>query len=341
MPDLSLYEPTFPSLLPPHKDGAINLYVNSEVQHHAHFNRQRRVVFINGITNRPKDHMDSCLALSMLQFCPVIGVYNATGSNGKGSMLLNTLVDVGECITGKFKSYDQFRLLPQQQRAGFVTELLEANPAALSLFRLIRHKKYDIHAHSQGNYITSNTLRAIRALDGSAALDGRVVYTYGSPCGGWPSGIRLINMEFCWDPIPNLFQITSIQGVLRSFSGSITKVGNGVSHSFLEYMKHNPMFVLKRFEQGDPLGCVKSLEARGVALWAAQQGNNFRRVFAVFQLVEQFHRVNVANVCHHYMNGYGTNLNFQLNRSPEGQALRQFLKKHANAYKQKEFGLVA
>lgn len=265
-------------------------------------------------------------------------------------------MDVWECITGKFKSYDQFRLLPEKARTGFVNELLEANPAALSLFRLIRRKKYDVHAHSQGNYITSNTLNAIRALDGPSALSGRVVYTYGSPCGGWPSGVKLVNMEFNWDPIPNLFQIMSIDGVIRSLSGTITKVDDKdtyamthgkkspawidgkATHSFLEYMHYNPIFVLKRFEYGDPLGRVRTLDPKRLAQWAEKQGNNFRRILPVFRLVAQFHPVNVANVCHHYMNAYGKNLNDQLNRSDEGKALRQFLKLHANAYKRREFG---
>ncbi|MEZ5582627.1 MAG: hypothetical protein R3F37_07555 [Candidatus Competibacteraceae bacterium] len=117
MPDLPLYEPKFPSVMPPKEDGAINLYIKPEIYHHPHFNHHRRVIFINGVTNRPEHHMISCLELSLLQFCPVIGVYNATGSDVKGNAILNTTLDVWECITGKFKSYDQFRFPKASVRA--------------------------------------------------------------------------------------------------------------------------------------------------------------------------------------------------------------------------------
>lgn len=340
MSTLSLYEPKYPSIRPPKGDGDINLYINQEAKRSNHFNPRKRIIYINGVGNSPQDHLQSCAALSLLQFCPVIGVYNATGTDGKGNGIVNTLLDVVQCLTDKCTSFEQFRLLPASQRAGLVEDMLGGNRAAVALFRLIRDRKYDIHAHSQGNYIVSNTLSAIKVLDGASALKYRVIHTYGSPCGSWPSGVRLINREFNWDPISNLFQITSIDGVLRSFSGNIIKV-KGASHAFLQYMKYDPQFVIKRFEKNDPLGLGNpSLNEKALAAWADKLGNNFRRIDAVFRLAAKRHKFIIANVCHHYMNKYGKNLNDQLNRSSDGKRLRQFLKQYANTYKQKEFGLM-
>ena len=73
-------------------DGDINLYTAPEAESLDWFDKDRRVIFVNGMANSPADHAGSARALSLLQGCPVIGVYNK--SDGLWP-------DLGQCITDK------------------------------------------------------------------------------------------------------------------------------------------------------------------------------------------------------------------------------------------------
>jgi hypothetical protein len=59
-----------------------------------YFDLQRRVIFINGMDNAPDAHARSALALSLVQMCTVIGVYNRTAG---------PIRDLAQCLGDKLQ----------------------------------------------------------------------------------------------------------------------------------------------------------------------------------------------------------------------------------------------
>ncbi len=295
---------------PPSGDGSINTYLSGEGTSSSRFDRSRVVIFVNGMGNSPNDHRESALALSLLQMCPVIGVYNRSAG---------FFADLGQCIADKYQfdgpaardpraALDRAMGIAKSRPGGAAATresvmigVLERNPAAASLFRLLRkpeHRRTPIFAHSQGNLITSNTLSAIVAVDGSDAMIGRDVYTFGSPAMNWPAGVRTIECGFTWDPV------TWLAGFDTSFT--ISKVGmpsgslNPITHSFLEYLRHDPAFVVNRFRWGS-LGVTVSMDEEGLARCLFEMGQNFERVRKIFDHLNRHHNSDADDVALEYV----------------------------------------
>ncbi|MDR3506677.1 MAG: hypothetical protein P4L64_02140 [Caulobacteraceae bacterium] len=275
----------------PSVDGAVNTYSHPEAKASKYFNESRKVLFVNGMKNSGEDHAISALALSWVQMCPVIGVYNQSVSGW---------ADFKQCIADK----DQFNgplsfsaqttvglrtLFTNQTSVEAARRALSRNRAQVSMFdqlRLRSNRRCEIFAHSQGNLILSNALQAVVAVDGPQAVAGRVVNTFGSPSVNWPPGIIKREHGFTFDPVTWLAGFDS--------TWEISKVGmpkdssNPITHAFLEYLDCDPAFVVNRYRWGG-LGVTFSMDEEGLAKCLAQMGGNLGRVRSIFEYLEENH----------------------------------------------------
>ena len=282
----------------PHTDGDINEYVSREAAASDEFDRVRKVIFINGMANTGTDHAKSALALSLVQMCAVIGVYNQTSGAFR---------DFLQCVADKNQFNGPLSLSAANKvavgsvfRGGLPVETARAalarNPAQVKLFDLLRrpeNRLREIFAHSQGNLILSNALQAIAAVDGPESMSGRKVHTFGSPSVNWPAGITKLEHGFTWDPV------TFLAGF--DFSWSISKVGmpggslNPITHGFLEYLKRDPAFVVNRFRVGG-LGVTFNMDESGLADALVAMGTNTRRVLSIFEYLNENHNSDADDV---------------------------------------------
>lgn len=283
----------------PSADGEINTYTNREAQLNAsYFSTSRKVIFINGMANSGPDHAKSALALSLVQMCPVIGLYNKTAGVVK---------DLMQCLADK----DQFNgpasfsaankakigtLVSGRTSEQVILDALARNAAQVALFKLLRqpeNRGREIFAHSQGNLILSNALQGIAAVDGPGGVAGRVVHTFGSPAVNWPPGIAKFEHGFTFDPV------NWLSGFDASFS--ISKVGvptgakNPIAHSFLLYLKDDPAFVINRFRVGG-WGMTFNMDEAGLAKCLAAMDTNMPRVRAIFDYLNRKHNSDVDDV---------------------------------------------
>lgn len=280
----------------PRADGAVNEYAYREAVASGQFDRTRKVVFVNGMNNSGEDHAESALALSWVQMCTVVGVYNASGGG---------MTDFLQCIGDK-NQFDGPLSFTAQNKVAIGTmftnrtpvevarKALGRNPAQVALFDLLRRtKRRDIFAHSQGNLILSNVLQAIVAVDGPQGIAGYKVYTFGSPAVNWPAGVTKYESGFTWDPVAFLAGFDA--------SWSISKVGmpkgsmNPITHGFLEYIKCDPAFVVNRFRWGS-LGVTFDMDEVGLADALVAMGGNTRRVLAIFEHLNDKHTSDADDV---------------------------------------------
>ncbi|MFO0907102.1 MAG: hypothetical protein U0794_01835 [Isosphaeraceae bacterium] len=297
----TVVQETGPTL--PKRDGDVNIYFDAVAANAATFDHQRRVIFINGIKNSPSDHALAALALSELQQCPVLGVYNqSTGF----------IPDLAQCLGDKNQfnglSRSASSAVSRMARAGQLApdaarDLLRRNPAAVALFDLLRkpeHRSTEIFAHSQGNLIVSNVLQAIAAVDGPGAVQGRVVHMFGSPSMHWPPGIQKYEYGFTWDPV------SWLAGFDWSFSISKLGMPSGslmpITHSFLEYMRHDPAFVVNRCRWGS-LGLTFHMDEDRLAGMLVSFGTNLNRVRSVFEHLNRYHNSDADDVAVRYVKG--------------------------------------
>ena len=131
----------------PGADGEINRYRSAEAMQRSWFDDGRRVVFVNGMDNTPADHSQSAKTLSLMQGCPVIGIYNR--SDGFWG-------DIGQCLTDKLNlsgvqsgSFAAWQLVvdaahalarqrdPSLSKEVFVGRLIADNPATSSLYNYL------------------------------------------------------------------------------------------------------------------------------------------------------------------------------------------------------------
>lgn len=268
----------------PKEDGDVNVYIHTEAaKSKQYFQRGRQVIFVNGMLNSGEDHAESALALSLVQMCPVVGVYNKSFGFWR---------DLGQCIADK-NQFDGFSISAKNKakkaaKKGLVPEKvildeLGRNKAQVELFKLLRDPKYkacDLFAHSQGNLILSNVLQGIAAVDGEGAVAGRVVHTFGSPAVNWPAGLKKFEHGFTFDPV------NWLSGIDLSFS--ISKVGmpkgalNPITHGFVHYMNNDPEFVVNRFRTGS-FGMTINMDEAGLADALAAMGPNMPRVGRIFR----------------------------------------------------------
>ncbi len=301
----------------PVHDGQVEEFVHDEARTDSpYFDAHRRVIFINGMGNTGEDHKKSAVALSFMQMCAVIGVYN------KSSGFMG---DLGQCIADKWQFGKASQAVPiplargaagaldravqmakakggtVPTRAGIMREVLSRNSATAAVFDLLRSRAGNEHlfAHSQGNLILSNALAAVGAVDGAGAIRGRVVHAYGSPSVTWPEGVTVLESGFTWDPV------TWLAGFDWKFA--ISKVGmpsgslQPVTHGFLEYVKQDAAFIINRFRWGS-LGMTVSMDEAGLARALVEMGRNMVRVRLVFERLERKHPTDVDDVALEYVN---------------------------------------
>ncbi len=282
----------------PKTDGDVNLYVNAEAAAQGWFSTNRRVIFVNGMDNSPADHRDSALGLSMLQGCPVIGVFNR--SDGLWG-------DLGQCVADKLRmspvqsgsetGYEGWALgvealyllakkaYPMLQKTDFVGTMIDGNPATHSLYGLlvgqggVARSITPIYSHSQGNLITSNALTAVALALGTSALSGVEVNSFGSPCRYWPPKIKRNNNAFTFDPVSWLD--------LRADMSS-SKVGFVAAHGFKTYMAKDAEFVINRFRFGG-FGMTTGMDEEGLADFLITLGPNTRRLRPIFERLGTVH----------------------------------------------------
>jgi len=308
----------------PGRDGAVGQFVSDEARNTRWFDAGRKVIFINGMSNSGQDHHDSAVGLSLLQMCPVVGVYNQTGG---------FITDLSQCIADKYQFDGPAARTPAaaldnaigggspgvpRDRGQAMERVLERNPAALAMFRLLRqaeHRNSPVFAHSQGNLILSNALSAVAAVDGERALQGREIRTFGSPAVNWPAPIRPLEAGFTFDPV------TWLAGF--DWSLSISKVGmpqgslNVVTHGFSEYMNNDPAFVINRCRWGG-LGVTFSMDENRLADTLVDMGRNMPRVRGVFERLRSAHPSDVDDVAKLYVE--------KLRTAPTGGNILQALK---------------
>ena len=316
--------PPFQQGAPPVADGAVFLYTPKGVAASPHFNRSRRVIFINGMANTGKAHVESAMGLAELQMCPVIGVYNATDG---------ALLDLRQCVEDKYQFHGPGadsaaesleRAVAAAKQSGkpaatkqsVMAEALERNPASRAMFELLcrpEHRSTEIVAHSQGNIILCNALHALVAAGRDDAVRGRIVNTFGSPVvpGNWPAGLALREFGFTWDPVTWLggpdwklkiskAGMPSGAGLFSDGFGPWIKSRVPVTHSFLEYMKADPTFVVNRFRWGS-LGMTMSMDERALAEALVEMGRNFTRVKRVLEHLKRSHGCDSDDVALEYI----------------------------------------
>jgi hypothetical protein len=280
----------------PKKDGDVNEYTNLEAAAaQKFFSKSRKVIFVNGMGNAPSDHAESALALSLVQMCPVIGVYNQT--DGFALDLWQCLTDKnqfqGPLSKGASEKVDSrnslWNLITKGWRSSeqAMIDALARNQAQVSLFNVLRkaeNRDREIFAHSQGNLILSNVLQAIAAVDGPKAIAGRVVHTFGSPAVVYPDGIQKYEHGYTFDPV------NWLSGFDTSFT--ISKVGmptgskNPITHGFLWYLQDDPRFIINRFRTGG-WGMTFNMDEQGLANCLAAMGTNMPRVKKVIDFLDK------------------------------------------------------
>jgi len=308
---------SIPTVIPPSRDGDKNEYVNANAYQTRWFDRNRKVVFVNGMLNSASDHVDAALALSMLQMCRVIGIYNR--SRVADERLLSTpravVEDLIQCLGDKVQwdmpnatdralvnlnTWFQNNVGNPANAVRFVEFWLARNPAALTLFQHIRshgQQPLTIFAHSQGNLITSNALTAISLLNPNG-LSRITVNSYASPAVFWPSGFTHNRYAYTLDLVP------LVAGVGNSLSLNTSTIGglSGVaSHGFEHYRRDDATFVVNSFRWG-MLRMTASLDEAGIARALDRMGTNMPRIYNIFRRLDDAHGFDVDDVAVAYIN---------------------------------------
>lgn len=291
----------------PSQDGEFGLYTSPEATENTWFNPTRRVVFVNGMANTGADHAASARGLSLLQACPVVGIYNRTDG---------FWLDLGQCITDKLnmtapltQGMAPWRAVVQSAHQSaaarqpglslvdFVGRLIADNPATFSLYQYLvtlgaqQRTALRIYCHSQGNLVTSNALTACALALGDGSVAGIEVNSFGSPCRYWPSGISRTNYAFTFDPVSWLD--------LRAGFDSV-KVGFVAAHGFNIYMQNDAEFVCNRFRWGS-FGLTANMDEEGLADFCVRIGNNPPRLKRIFQRLQSAHWTDSDDVTHYYV----------------------------------------
>jgi hypothetical protein len=292
----------------PRSDGDINLYISPEGQAQSWFNQQRRVVFVNGMANTADDHAKSARALSLLQACPVVGIYNRTDG---------TWADLGQCLMDKITlvpaqagSFSGWKLAldaayvaahaisPSLTKIDFVGSLIAGNQATLAVYSYVvtlsqsDRAALKLYCHSQGNLITSNALTAVALALGASSISGLEVNSFGSPCRFWPEGLNRTNYAFTFDPVSWLDYNAGFSSV---------KIGFVAAHAFDIYMRNDAEFVVNRFRWGS-FGLTASMDEEGLADYMVGIGNNPPRLKGIVQRLLSAHWSDSDDVAYYYVN---------------------------------------
>ena len=294
---------------PPNGDGDINRYVSAEGSAQSWFDRTREVVFVNGMANAPADHIKSALGLSLLQGCPVVGVYNK--ADGLWADLGQCLRDKGVLVPVQAGNFDAWESAFDAAyglarltnvaltKIGFMETFVAGNAATASLYRYVtscspqQRSRLKIFCHSQGNLITSNALTAVALACGKGAIADMEVNSFGSPCRYWPPGLSRTNNAFTFDPVSWLDYNVGFSSVKVGFTPGL------VSHGFEIYMNQDAEFVVNRFRWGS-FRMTASMDEKGLAAYLAKMGNNPRRVKKIFEWLDDKHNSDADDIAMYY-----------------------------------------
>ncbi len=291
--------PTFPRNLAPKADGEITLFEKIVTKEQKYYRPNLRAIFVNGMLTTGDTHMSHAMLLSTNLRCPVYGVFNGTqslrtdffqcvadklGPGAAGGDVPHTTAAYRLVIDAQLKAYRTAGL--HLTRVQFIEALIAGNTATLQLFRALRSgplsdRSIPIYAHSQGNLITSNALFALALADGDAAVRGRTVESYGSPCRNWPPGIRRRDHRIALDPITLLQLRRSTDSVyVKQSLGDL--VATRDVHGFDVYMAHDPDFIINSC-RWTVFGFVETIDPAVLAESLVQLGNNTIRIKRVFE----------------------------------------------------------
>ncbi|AUH32850.1 hypothetical protein [Paracoccus tegillarcae] len=293
----------------PAHDGDVTRFVAPEVLNKGWYNPTRRIIFVNGMGNSGENHVESCNELSLMTGATVLGVFNNT--SGFWS-------DLGQCIKDKLTlstvqsqsmiSFEDWNMVvdaayrverqrkPGLDKVDFVGQLIAGNKATHALYALLVGQggtgtRVEIYCHSQGNLITSNALTAAALAQGKHVIAGMQVNSFGSPCRYWPPGIARVNNAFTFDGVSFL----DLRMDLTS-----SKVGFKAAHGFMEYARHDGEFVVNRFRWGG-WGMTFSLNEKALARFCVEQGDNTRRLNAIFERLKKAHPTDSDDVALEYV----------------------------------------
>ena len=292
----------------PKSDGDVTLYTHNLASTNPGFQRQGRAIFVNGMDNTGENHAEAALGLSLLHFCPVLGVFNQSGGTG---------ADIAQCIADKVKlagvqakagfSYAGWaafidaayavakKIKPQLSKIDFVGNVVSGNAATHAVYSLLVNssagfrKDTPIFCHSQGNLITSNALTAVSLALGPQAIAGIEVNSYGSPCRYWPDGISRTNYAFTFDPVSWLDLRMDV---------SSSKIGQAqfrqgfllpeFTHGYTFYRQNDAEFVVNRFRTGS-FGVTVAMDEKGLVRFLLAIAHNTPRVYNIFKRLQKIH----------------------------------------------------
>lgn len=222
---------------------------------------------------------------------------------GAGALVLPPRSDFGRWSQIVDALYEMEKAkAPALSKDDFVYGMLGDNAATKALYSLLLGTPggmlgTPIHAHSQGNLITSNALTAVALARGLGAIRGLEVNSYGSPAQGWPEGLNRRNNAFTFDPV----------GMLDgTVDWSSSKVGYSLSHgfplthAFEYYEKHDAEFVVNSFRTGG-WGMTFNMDEVGLAKYCAGLGNNAERLGRIFDRLEKAHWTDSDDVTMEYL----------------------------------------
>ena len=292
----------------PKSDGDVTLYTHNLAVTNPGFQHKSRAIFVNGMDNTGDDHAEAAIALSLLHFCPVLGVFNQSG--GKGADIAQCIADKGVLAPVQSKTVFGYagwaaavdaayaivkKVKPQLSKIDFVGTIVSGNAATAALYALLVNNSTDfrrdtpIFCHSQGNLLTSNALTAVSLALGPDAIRGVEVNSYGSPCRYWPDGINRTNYAFTFDPVSWLD--------LRVDTSS-SKVGQAefrqgfllpeFTHGYSFYRDHDAEFVVNRFRTGS-FGMTVAMDEKGLVKFLLRNVHNTPRVYNIFKRLQKIH----------------------------------------------------
>lgn len=267
-----------------------------------YYSTTHEVVFVNGMLNTQKDHQDAAMALSLLQMCKVVGIYNAS-NNAKGFFKTAKAVveDLAQCIGDKVQwdtheidrdavklnTWYQSKVGNQANAVAYAREWLKRNAPAVTLFDYImanKGKPMTLFAHSQGNLITSNALTAAYLVD-PTIMRTITVNSYASPSVFWPEGFKHNSYAYTVDLVP-LFA-----GVGNSLLFSTSTIGglSGItSHGFENYRRDDATFVVNAFRWGI-WRMTGSMDEKGLTDALVKMGTNMDRITKIFVRLQDAH----------------------------------------------------
>ncbi|MBY0319042.1 MAG: hypothetical protein K2X72_09985 [Reyranella sp.] len=247
MPGFPIKHTVFPS-----KDGELNLYTHPSAK------PGKRLIYVNGILNSPRDHQKTCIHLSELTGCEVVGVYNQSGTGMKSNSfpkwiaanVSNVVIDLVQCA--------QDYLDLGTAALGMGLPYLR-NAASSSLFDLLLFKGATwpikpicIVAHSQGNLITSNALFLYSALVHKYKVNPPAIHVFSvaSPAPSWPTEAGFISVGNYWhryDPVTGLSANRNKRGSSNG-QGAMTTYSS--SHGMDTYLQDTQLVNAIRIKAG-------------------------------------------------------------------------------------------